>query len=372
MTHTSELPNMSRTRRVLNSRLLQSLSYPHGVDAYLQAINPLWSANDVRARITAISRQTPDTVTIGVVPNRNWQGFQAGQYVRMSVEVDGVMQTRCFSPASAEQVAASELEFTCKINDSSMVSRFLRDQAEVGAVITLSQAEGQFALPSARPARMVLISGGSGITPVMSMLRTLCAEGYAGKISFLHYCNNAESLLYAEELSDLAARHSNLQLLRCFADAGQGGELEGLFTPEQLRAAIPDFDQAESFLCGPAGLMARVESAYAEADAAERLHQEHFVAANTHVADAANADGEVRFARSERLAANDGDTLLNQAEGAGLKPASGCRMGICFACTCKKTAGQVRDIRSGRVSSDGEENIQLCISVPVGTVVIDL
>lgn len=372
MTQTTDTQSATRAQRILNSRLLQGLTSPHGVDAYLQAINPLWSANDVRARVMAVRSQTPDTVTITVKPNANWQGFQAGQYVRLTAEVNGVSHTRCFSPASSAHRAKDELEFTCKVNDDSIVSRYLRDDVETGAILSLSQAEGEFALPVARPSRIVLISGGSGITPVMSMLRTLCDEGYAGRITFLHYCNNVESLLYDDELATIAAANTNVELLRCYAEEGQGGELQGLFSAKQLSQAIPDFKEAESFLCGPPGLMERVQQAYEKAGVESRLHQEHFVAAITHDVDPENADGEVRFARSERLAENNGDTLLNQAEAAGLKPASGCRMGICYACTCRKTSGQVRDIRNGQISSAGEEDIQLCVSVPVGTVVVDV
>lgn len=371
MTLAKHQPESGRLQRVLNSQLLQNLTTPHGVDAYLQAINPLWAANEVRARLTAILQQTPDTVTVSLKPNSNWQGFLPGQYLRLTVEVNGVSHTRCFSPANSIY-ATGEIELTCKVNDDSQVSRFLRDTASEGLVVSLSQAEGQFALPATRPDRIVLISGGSGITPVMSMLRSLCDENYPGQITFLHYCNNSSALLYADELAEIAAKHTNVALLRCFAEADQGGELEGLFSAQQLQDAVPDFAQAESFLCGPPGLMERVSAAYEHADAENRLHQEHFVAAVSHDIDPDTVGGEVRFKQSERLTENSGDTLLNQAEAAGLKPASGCRMGICYACTCRKTAGQVRDIRNGQISAAGEEEIQLCVSVPVGTVEIDL
>ncbi len=371
MTHLQQPLPTRRTQRILNSRLLEGLTYPHGVDAYLQAINPLWAANQVRARVTQVRSQTPDTVTITAQPNANWQGHQAGQYLRLTVEVNGVSHTRCFSPANSAH-DAGVIELTCKVNDTSVVSRYLRDQAQPGTILQLSPAEGGFALPASRPARIVLISGGSGMTPVLSMLRTLCDEGYAGQITFLHYCANAQSLLYADELALLERQLTNLTVLRCFADRGQGGELEGLFSAAQLAQAVPDFADAETFLCGPPGLMERVEAAYAQAGIAAQLHQEHFTAAVAAPVDTGKAEGEVRFARSERLSENNGDTLLTQAEAAGLSPASGCRMGICFACTCRKASGQVRDIRNGQLSGTGEEDIQLCVSVPVGTVVVDL
>jgi stearoyl-CoA 9-desaturase NADPH oxidoreductase len=90
------------------------------------------------------------------------------------------------------------------------------------------------------------------------------------------------------------------------------------------------------------------------------------------VDDSESAEGEVRFVRSETLVTNDGSSLLEQAEAAGLNPESGCRMGICYSCTCKKTAGKVRDLRTGEISSGDEEDIQLCVSVPVGTVTLDI
>lgn len=361
----------NRLQRVLQSRLLERLTFPHGIDAYLQAINPSWSASEVLARIESIHMQTDDTVTVTLQPNANWNGFEPGQYIRIRVEVDGVQHTRCFSPANAATPGDTCLELTCKINPDSVVSHYLQTRAQVGSVVHLSQAEGDFALPTIRPSQIVLISGGSGITPVMSMLRTLCNEGFDGSITFLHYANKAESQLYAAELQAIAASHSNVTLLRCHAEPNQGGELEGLFDAAQLRNAVPNFTEAETFLCGPPGLMDRVESAYAEMGVSHQLHTERFTAPSTYIASQDDAGGELRLSRSERLLENNGETLLNQAEAAGLSPQAGCRMGICYTCTCRKTAGRVRDIRNGRIS-DGEEDIQICVSVPVGTVTVDL
>lgn len=371
-------PSQTLTRRLgsslqsaLRSRLAERLTYPHGVDGYLQAVNPKWSVTNIRARIVDIHAQTDDTVTVTLRPNLNWNGFTAGQFLQLSVEVDGVLQTRCFSPANSAR-RGDVIELTCKVGPDSVVSRYLRDRALPGQVVTLSPAQGEFALPQNRPERVLLISGGSGITPVMSMLRTLCDENYRGRISFLHYCNDAASQLYADELSAIAAAHPNVDLIRCYAQPHQHGELEGLFSAEQLAAAVPDFADAETFLCGPPGLMQGVEDVYARAGLESRLHLERFAPAAPSLPASDSAAGEVRFVRSERLAENSGATLLDQAEAAGLRPAAGCRMGICYSCSCRKTAGQVRDLRNGQLSGDGEEDIQICVSVPVGTVALDI
>lgn len=358
-------------RRVLSSRIAVTLAYPHGVDRYLEQFAPTLSLREVRAVVTAVRHQTDDSVTISLRPNGNWQGFRAGQYVRLTVEIDGVRRTRCYSPANSVHATDGLIELTAKAHAGGFVSKHLQQALAVGATVGLSQAEGVFALPEARPARVLLISGGSGITPVMAMLRTLTDEGHTGPITFLHYSNAAKDQIYSAELAEIAAKHPNVQLLRGYAEAQQGGELEGLFCRAHLDA-VPDFASAQAFLCGPPGMMKAVQKLWADEGIAEQLHLEHFSAAPAVVVDSANAVGELRFIRSERLAKNSGATLLDQAEAAGLKPESGCRMGICHACTCRKASGRVRDTRTGEISDAGEADIQICVSVPVGTVTLDI
>jgi ferredoxin-NADP reductase len=366
-------------RRVLSSRLAAILTYPHGVDRYLEQFDPTWSLHEVRATVQAVRHGTDDSVTLTLRPNRNWQGFRAGQFLRLSVEINGVRRTRCYSPANSAHAADGLIELTAKTHARGLVSRYLAERACPGMVVTLSQADGVFALPGSssggRPERVVLISGGSGITPVMSMLRTLCDEGYAGRISFLHYANAARDMIYTSELAEIAARHPNVELFRAFAAPGQGederGELAGLFCREHLLKAVPDYAEAQTFLCGPPGMMNVVQQLWADEGLTGQLHLEHFTATPV-AADSTSAEGEIRFARSERLAINTGGTLLDQAEAAGLKPEAGCRMGICHSCTCRKTAGRVRDIRTGEISDADEADIQICISVPVGNVALDI
>ncbi|MDP3295766.1 MAG: ferredoxin reductase [Nevskia sp.] len=361
-------------RRALSSRIAATLAYPHGVDRYVESFAPTYSLSEVRAEVTALRHQTDDSVTMTLRPNGNWQGFRAGQYLRLTVEINGVRRSRCYSPANSVHAADGLIELTVKAHAGGFVSKYLQQNLRVGTIVGLSQAEGAFALPEMRPSRVLLISGGSGITPVMAMLRTLCDEGrygsYRGQITFLHYSNAAKDQIYAAELTEIAARYPNVQLLRGYVETNQGGELNGRFCRAHLNA-VPDYAEAETFLCGPPGMMKAVQKLWADEGLAERLHLEHFAAAPA-VIDTANAEGEVRFARSERLARNSGGTLLDQAEAAGLKPESGCRMGICHACTCRKTSGRVRDTRTGEISDAGEGDIQICISVPVGTVTLDI
>lgn len=359
-------------RRLLRSRLARALTTPHGVDGFLGLVDPLLATDDVRARVTRVRHQSADTVTLTLTPNANWTGFRSGQFVNVTVEVDGRRHTRCFSPAGPEQ--SGELELTVKAKPDGIVSRHLHDSARVGTVVTLSQALGDFTLPRPRPRRLLLVCGGSGITPLMSMLRTLEAERYDGDVTFLQYACTSADVLYRDELASLAERGAfDVRTALTHETGAPEADLEGFFCRDHLNAVAPDHADAETYVCGPTPLMGALAAVWAEDGIGERLHAESFVPTRALVAPDADASaGTVTFAASGIAVDGDGATLLELAEGAGLEPASGCRMGICHTCTRDKTSGTVRNIVTGSVSDCECEAVQLCVNQPVGDVVVDL
>lgn len=359
-------------RRLLGSSLLEALATPHGVDRYVELVRPAFSLREARAEVVAVRRPTQRSVTLTLRPNANWQGFRAGQFVRLSVEIDGVRHTRCYSPASSAH-AGDLIELTAHAQPDGQVSPFLRASAQPGMVVSLSQAEGDFALPDERPRALLLISAGSGITPVTSILRTLCEEGHDSPIAFLHYARDEHDVAYGRELRALAARHPNVRLLHGYSQAPSAGELSGRFAPSHVRAAGIDPADAQTFACGPTALLDVVQTTWAQDGLEDRLHVERFVLPTPAIgAPGDPAHGSVQFARSGRAAQNSGASLLDQAEAAGLTPQSGCRMGICHTCSCRKVAGSVRDVRTGEVSDAPDELIQICVNVPVGDVTLDI
>jgi ferredoxin-NADP reductase len=201
-------------RRVRSlASLAEALLTPHGMDRYLELVDPMLVRREVRGLITAVRKQTPDSVTLTVQPSRAWPGFTAGQYVRLQVEIDGVRRTRCYSPCGSQH--GGELEFTVK--EQGLVSGHLNRAIGVGSVVGLSTPDGTFTLP---------ISGGSGVTPVLAMARTLVDEGHTGEIVFLHYSNGPADALYRAELAELAARHPGLRVVHAYTHT-QGGDLRG-------------------------------------------------------------------------------------------------------------------------------------------------
>jgi ferredoxin-NADP reductase len=352
-------------RRLLDSPLLEALTTPHGVDSYLELVRPSWSLHEARAEVLEVRRQTADSVTLTLRPNDNWTGFRAGQFVRVSIDIDGVRHTRCYSPACSEH-APGGLEITVKAHSEGRVSGFLNRRAHCGMVVGLSAADGDFVLPAERPEHLLLISGGSGITPVMSMLRTLCDEEHAGNVTFVHYAPTRENVIYGSALKEIAARHTNVRVVPVCTREG-GGHL----SREQLGRLATEVAGAEAYVCGPPGLIESARRIWADEGIERLLHIESFLPPPLALR-SDSAEGSVSFARTGEAVRNNGRSLLEQAEQAGLSPQFGCRMGICHTCTCRKTAGSVRNLVTGKLSSAEEEDIQICVSTPAGDVALDI
>jgi ferredoxin-NADP reductase len=363
------LTELRPARRLAPWRLLEAVATPHGIDRYLELVHPMLTVHELRAEITDVRRRTADSVTLTLRPTRRWRGFQAGQFVQLTVEIDGVRHTRCYSPACSQYRRDGRIELTVTAHPGGLVSGHLFRHAAVGTVLGLAPAAGTFVLPNPRPERILLISGGSGITPVMSMLRTLCEQDHPGPVSLLHYADGVRDVPYLAELRALERAHDNVRVLLASTVDPEGADLRGYFGPEHLDAAAPWHAEAETFLCGPPALMCSVRELFGSRGRAAQLHVEDFQPAAAVLDD--TGAGTVRFARSD-LEVDSGGTLLERAESAGLTPPQGCRMGICFSCTQVKTSGCTRDIRTGETNTDLDVEVQLCVNVPVGDVVIDL
>ncbi|MEO7327345.1 MAG: flavin reductase family protein, partial [Minicystis sp.] len=240
------------------------------------------------------------------------------------------------------------------------VSSFLHDHVSAGAVLGLGAPAGDFVLPERVPAKLLLLSGGSGVTPVMSLLRDLSARGAVGDVVFLHVARSAADVIFRRELSMLAERHLGLRVvLRLDDDATDAGPLD----EARLRRLVPDFTERETFLCGPPGMMDALTRLWESSGALPRLRSERFVAARPATVVESGAPVELRLSRSGRSVTSSAGTLLEQLERAGERPAHGCRMGICQTCRCQKRSGTVEDLLTGAVSSEPDQEIRLCVSI---------
>ena len=208
---------------MLGSDLVNLLTGPHGVDRYTEQVDAAWTLAEGRAKVVDVRRDTPRSVTLVLAPNEAFTDtITAGQYVNLTVEIDGRRHTRCYSPANAE--GASHLELTIGHHDGGLVSTHLYEHARRGMVVGLTGVGGDFVLPAQRPRRILFVSGGSGITPVLAMLRTLVNEGHAGEIAFVHYARNRAEACYHDELAAMPG----VRVLHGYTRS-TGGDLDGRF-----------------------------------------------------------------------------------------------------------------------------------------------
>lgn len=351
-------------------------------DFWLDEVSPLASRGEMRARVLRVIDETHDTKTFMLAPNRHWTAHRAGQFTTVEVEIDGVRVRRCYSISSGP--ADPHVSITVKRVPGGRVSGWLHDHVQRGDVIRLSPPAGEFVLPehgdsgaidaSGHAPRLLFIAAGSGVTPFLSMGRDLSTTGRlddSADIVMVYYARSAADVIGHDIVRTLAETHPGWSLHLILDDAP---DARGGFSGEHLRQLVPDLDERATFLCGPAGLMERVEAFWAEDAVGAPLTRENFaLPAVPRVDPGEVADVEVTLSRAGRaVVANSGETLLEQLERAGERPANGCRMGICQTCRCLKKSGTVRNLMTGAVSSEPDEYIQICVSAASSDIELDL
>lgn len=345
---------------------LRPLNDLYAIDDLLAQVHPTWSLGRIKARLRCVVQETPDTRTFVMRPNHIWPGFCAGQHVLVEVEIDAVRHLRAYSLSSVA-TDGRLVAITVKRQPGGKVSNWLHDHLRPGDVLTLGAPAGDLVLPTSVPPHLLMLSAGSGITPLMSMLRELRARGYAGDVAFVHSCRSHEYAIFGAELEHLAATWPRLRLHLHFS--GDAGRLD----VHTLTVLVPDYAACHTLLCGPEGFMATFQEHWRGRGIEDRLRLEHFGVPAAPLAADGNAALTVRSVRSQQtFTATGAVPLLVEAERAGLRPPYGCRVGICHACQCVKLNGTVENLRTGKVSSEPNEPVQLCITRARSDLVLDV
>lgn len=351
-------------RRLL--RAAESWFTPLLPDDYLELINPLWTTREVRGRVERVKRETDDAVTILIKPSWDWPGHEPGQYVRIGIVVDGVHHWRAYSLTSDPDREDGCISITPKLVEEGQVTPYLVRQCRPGTIVKLSDVEGQFVLPQDPPERLLFLSAGSGITPIMSMLRHLDGIGRLNDTVLVHSARHEDDIIFGRQLRQLEERHDGFRVHRQLTDSA------GRFAPADLDELCPDWRERETFASGPADLLDDLTEHYEQAGAKERFHLERFQP----VIGGGAGDGEggtITFLKSDKEVESDGSKpILESGEEAGLELPFGCRMGICHTCTGKLVSGRVRDLRSGDVDQCEGEMVRTCVHAPEGPVEIEL
>ncbi len=336
-------------------------------DDYLELINPLWSTQELRGRIERVTRETPDVATVLIRPGWRWPGHEPGQYLRIGVVVDGIHHWRAYSLTSAPDRADGCISITPKLVDAGRVSPHLVRAARPGTIVRLGGVDGDFVLPPVIPDRLLFISAGSGITPIMSMLRFLAGRDALTDAVLLHSARNPADVIFGGELRALARSHSGFNLHeRHTASASR-------LRPEELESLCPDWRDREAYVSGPAAMIDALARYWEVHGDRARLHSESFGPATSRSVASHGEGAAIRFRATGIDARSDGATaILVAGEEAGAVLPYGCRMGICHTCVGRLCAGRVRDLRTGKVSGQAGELVRTCINAPEGDVELAL
>ena len=360
-TATSSLATTALVRAI--RRLAESVATPLLPADYLDLVAPLRASAQLRGRVVSVTPETRHAATVEIRPGRSWKGHRPGQYIRIGIDVDGVRHWRAYSLTSRSTPRDGLLSITVKAIRDGKVSNHIVRLLSPGTLIHLDQASGDFVLPRPLPDRALFVTAGSGVTPVIGMLRNHL-DGLTDVV-VVHSAPTRDDVIFGDQLREWA-ESGRLKLVERYTEA------DGILVPADVDELVPDWREREAWVCGPIGLLDAMESHWAEADLGERLHTERFRWALLMEGEG----GTVNFARQEAVVEADGATpILDVGEQAGVLMPSGCRMGICFGCVVPLKQGAVRDLRDGQltVAAEGDSiHIQTCVSAVAGSCEIDL
>jgi ring-1,2-phenylacetyl-CoA epoxidase subunit PaaE len=312
-------------------------------------------------RVTAITRETPDAVSITLQPPPHAEGlfrFTPGQYLTLRRVIDGQEQRRSYSICAA--LGESALRIGVKRVPGGLFSSWAVDQLKPGEVVEAMPPEGRFGLmpDAAAPPRTILgIACGSGITPVLSILASVLAREPESRVVLLYGNRSAADIMFRTALEDLKDRHlTRLAVVHVLSrEKHELAALHGRLDAARIAALLPGLaDPAAidaAFLCGPAGLPEAATAALtALGIPAERIHTEHFTTgapATPRAMTAAPSEAPAALAEitldgvTRQVPVAAGETVLEAGLRAGMDLPWSCRGGMCCTCRAKVTEGAV-------------------------------
>jgi ferredoxin-NADP reductase len=353
-----------RTLREGVQRLTELAVTPLVPADYLDMFNPLRAGAELRGRIVAVEPETRDAATLVIKPGADWAGHVPGQYVRIGIDVDGVRQWRAYSLTHGPR-RDGYISITVKAVPHGKVSNHLVHDTRPGTLVYLEQATGEFVLPE-KPGKLLFVTAGSGVTPVVGMLRNLFPVADSGvvhlhrskdlDITVVHVAPSEPDSIFISNLKELAAAGS-INLVPRYDD------VHGLLDVAELDELVPDLAERATYACGPAGLLDALEAHHAERGI--ELFVEQFRVAFVEPGDG----GTVSFNDGTSVDADGATPILDVAESAGVLMPSGCRMGVCFGCVLPLREGVVRDLRNGEITTAAPGDgviVQTCINAAAG------
>lgn len=354
------------------NRLLSPFVNPGVFDFWAQQIRPDWSWDRPLATVVERRLEARDTVTLTLKLNRHCALPQPGQHINVSTEVDGRRVTRSYSPTRVDKKRRT-LEITVRQVPNGMVSSHLVHDTQAGDVLELGDAFGRMTWPAGVGGKWLLLAAGSGITPLISLIRQAQQSASPADIVLIYWAKTRADLCFATELRTLAAHNPNVRFFPVLTQeaACLEDEAKGRLDSVLLNSMVMDLSLRQVYACGPSGFVDTARSL--TANVALRFEAEAFTPSAALHADANSAPVRITLQSTGRtVTVPSGQALLPALEAQGLSVPHGCRMGICNTCSCTKVAGTTQDLQSGDPQDEPNSAVRLCISSARTDLTLDL
>ena len=353
--------------------------YPDNAEKINPAIetnNHIWDSGK-RIKLTCENRiqETPDVVTFRFsLPDALTASYKAGQFITLFPEIENQEISRCYTLSSSPS-RPSDLSITVKRVTQGIVSNWLHDQLHVGDQISALPPQGIFHAEASRANKLLLLSAGSGITPMLSICRQLSDTHSSRDIIFYHQARTASDLIAEQELLWLEQQNPNLKVIFSLSQSDplwQG--VQGRISQQQLVEQIPDLSQRTVFCCGPQGFMQQAKTFCLQAGISEENWLEESFSQPPGVKPTVTKASFNLSFNGEVVEGNNQNTLLKQAESNGISISFGCRAGICGACQIKLVSGEVLRESELPLSEEDKANgiILACSCIPQSDLEIEI
>lgn len=352
-----------RASNFMARTLFNQPSFGAFVEPFIQLAYKNWQVDGIRSKVIVNRQESGQVFTLVLKPESRLPTFKAGQYVSLTLNHNGSRHIRTFSISSSPEDYSRHktIELSIRIQENGAITPWMAKHLIPGTRIHISPPAGEFVMPdSIQP--LLMIAGGTGITPLRSMLRSITQKNDKRLVTLLYFGHDH---LFKDELETIVHEHSNIEIH--FVDTRRDGHINEAV----IEKLCPDFQIRQAMICGPHPLIKASRDLLTSKGLDESdIHFEYFGAAPIEDLPFEHGGDDslptVNFSQSNTLVRHQSKkSLLEVAEDAGLKPVHGCRRGVCHQCVCQKESGVVYNTLTQQYSDTGPETIQLCISVPV-------
>lgn len=332
----------------------------YAANFWLQKFNPLWSINQALGKVVQKQQASADMVSLTLLVNRHFQMGDAGQHHPVYVVVNGVRYERTYS---LTRIDAAHVVLTVKKVQQGIVSQWLAEQAQVGDILEFGQPYGEMTLEQ-NPQPLILCAAGSGITPMVSMLKKWSKQNQQQPIHLMYWVKHYADAAFKAYFEELAQQCPAFSFEIFYTQEGVEGQ--------RIQAAqidkLNNWSQSLVYACGPAGFVAKAE---ALAENAAQFKGEAFSMGHIESNDIGFVN--ITLTQSKQvIAIPKGQSILSSLEQQNIRPKHGCRMGICNKCACNKVEGSTKNLVNGQQNTEPGNLLKICINSAQTDLVIDL